>query len=334
MAPMGCASRSWAAAVLLLGAADGRGDEGGLLRTPWIAPALAAPERDGAGLPIPAVTEPVAAAPVVEAPARVPPAPRETRPPRERPAARAEALFRISQVAAASAIASYSWMNRGRAPAGYIKGMAVSYARVYCDLGRGGPAALEMAKATTDDPSRDALKHYEEIFRQAAMDNTRNGADTLRHLFTLLLGLGMRESSGRHCEGRDRSANNTNSETAEAGLFQTSFNARRANPLLPRLFADFRANPAPGYLDFFQEGVRCSEANLENCGEGDGRDFQKLSKECPFFAVQFAAIGLRNLRMHWGPINRREAEVRPEADALFKQVQDMVDREKLAPLLN
>jgi len=245
----------------------------------------------------------------------------------------ADAIARISDLAASSAIASYDWKNRGKAPAGYIKGMAVSYAKLYHELGAGSAAAIEMAKAMTDDASKDALRHYEDVFKQAEMDNTKDGADTLRHLFVLMLGLGMRESSGKHCEGRDRSANNTTAETAEAGLFQTSWNARRASPLLPKLFTDFMASPTPSYLDIFKEGVHCKEANLENFGDGDGRDFQKLSKECPFFAVAFAAIGLRNIRRHWGPINRHDAEIKPDADAMFKDVQKLVDRDKLGPLL-
>jgi len=245
----------------------------------------------------------------------------------------ADAIARISDLAASSAIASYDWKNRGKAPAGYIKGMAVSYAKVYYDLSTGNANDVEMAKAVTADASKDALKHYDEVFQQAGMDNTKDGQNTLRHLFVLMLGLGMRESSGRYCEGRDRSANNTTAETAEAGLFQTSFNARRASPLLPKLFADFMANPTPSYKDVFKEGVRAKDAELENFGTGDGRDFQKLSKECPFFAVEFAAIGLRNIRKHWGPINRREAEIKADADAMFKEVQKLVDQDKLGTLL-
>lgn len=245
----------------------------------------------------------------------------------------ASAIARISDLASASTIAPYRWANRGKAPAGYIKGMAVSYAKIYHDLGAGDAYAVEMAKAMTADASKDALKHYEDVFRQAGMDNSQAGVDTLRHLFVLMLGLGMRESSGKYCEGRDRSANNTTAETAEAGLFQTSFNARRASPLLPKLFEDYTANPTPSYLDIFKEGVRCKESDLENFGEGDGRAFQKLSKGCPFFAVQFAAIGLRNIRRHWGPINRRDAEIKPDADTLFKDVQKLVDQDKLGPLL-
>jgi hypothetical protein len=148
-----------------------------------------------------------------------------------------------------------------------------------------------------------------------------------------MLGLGMRESSGKYCEGRDRSANNTTAETAEAGLFQTSFNARRASPLLPTLFKTCMEHPEPSYLEIFKEGVRAREKDLENFGTGDGKDFQTLSKQCPFFAVEFAAIGLRNIRKHWGPINRHDAEVKTDADALFMEVQKLTDQDKLGPHL-
>jgi hypothetical protein len=146
------------------------------------------------------------------------------------------------------------------------------------------------------------------------------------------MGLGMRESSGRYCEGRDRSTSNTDAESAEAGLFQTSFSARSSSALLPRLFEQASANRA-GFLDIFKEEVRCRASDLENFGEGLGRDFQQLSKESPAFATEFAAITLRNDRQHYGPINKREAEVLPACDAMFKQVQDAVETSNLCPLL-
>src|SRR5262249_23223753 len=139
-----------------------------------------------------------------------------------------------------------------------------------------------------------------------------------------LIGLGMRESSGKHCEGRDRSASNTTAETAEAGLFQTSFNARTASPLLPTLFATYSANPS-GFVGIFKEDVHCPASSLENFGSGPGRDFQQLSKECPAFAAEFAAVGLRHFRKHWGPINRKEAEIREQCDDMLNQVQVLVD---------
>jgi hypothetical protein len=240
------------------------------------------------------------------------------------PRATAEPIDQITRIAAASDVARFSWKNRGVAPAGYIKGMALVYARMHCKLKAGDAAAVEMAKAKTADVDRDALAWYDQIFTAAEMNNDIAGIDTLRHLFVLLIGLGMRESSGKHCEGRDRSASNSTGETAEAGLFQTSFNARGASPLLLTLFAQYSADPS-GFVDVFKEGVQCSAASLENFGSGEGKEFQRLSKECPAFAAEFAAVGLRNVRKHWGPITRREVEVRPECDVMLRQVQAAVD---------
>ena len=230
----------------------------------------------------------------------------------------------ITRIAARSTIAHHKWHGRGVAPAGYIKGMAVVYARVLCKLNAADAAAKEMAKAKTGDSRHDALAWYDERFRELGMSNDTSGVDTLRHLFVLLIGLGMRESSGKHCEGRDRSASNTTAETAEAGLFQTSFNARKASPLMPALFEDYSANPS-GFVEVFREGVRCSAADLENFGSGPGKQFQRLSKECPAFAAEFCAVGLRNIRTHWGPINRRGAEVLRETDTMLMEVQAAVD---------
>jgi hypothetical protein len=248
-----------------------------------------------------------------------------------RPAASSTAgIDQIVQLAAGSAILHYSWENRGVAPAGYIKGMAIVFARVYSKLAAGDPAAIEMAKANTGNGTKDALAWYSESFHRAGMSNDIAGADTLRHLFVLLLGLGMRESSGRYCEGRDQSASNISSDTAEAGPFQTSYNARIASPLMPKLFAQYSANPS-GFVDIFQEGVHVKPSDLENFGTGDGMDFQRLSKESPAFAAEFAAVGLRNIRTHWGPINTRATELRNECDAMFRQVQKAVDGSNFFP---
>lgn len=242
-----------------------------------------------------------------------------------------DGLDKIIQIAANSQIARYHWLDRGVAPKGYIKGMAVVYAKVYCQLKAANPFAKEMAKANTGNSDKDALAHYAQKFRDLGMNNSVAGVDTLRHLFVLLIGLGMRESSGKYCEGRDRSASNTTAETAEAGLFQTSYNARSASPLLPQLFEQYLANLS-GFIEIFKEGVTCPPQDWENYGEGKGKEFQRLSKACPAFAAEFAAIGLRNLRKHWGPINRLEAEICPEADALLQEVQKIVDQLNLCPL--
>ena len=230
---------------------------------------------------------------------------------------------RIAQIAASSPLARVSWSGRGRAPIGYIKGMAVMFAVAQAKLAQGDPAALEMAKAASGDSQRDALAHYASEFAALGMHNDVSGIDTLRHLFVLMIGLGMRESSGRYCEGRDQSAPNTEADTAEAGLFQMSWDAHGASRQIPRLLDEYQANGG-GYREIFCEGVTPRRGELDNCGSGTGLQFQQLCKERPGFAVEAAAVGLRNLRKHWGPINRHEAELRPEADDMFRQVQRLM----------
>jgi hypothetical protein len=231
----------------------------------------------------------------------------------------------IKAIAAQSSVANFPWFGRGRAPAGYIKGMALVYARVYRKLKSGNAAALDMAKANTGDVEHDALAYYNDIFADAGMPNSESGADTLRHLFVLLIGLGMRVSSGRYCQGFDLSVNNIVPTAAEAGLFGSTYASMAASPLLIQLFISYLASPS-GFVDVFGEGVRCSSANFENnVGGGDIAKFQRLSKECPAFAVEYAAVGLRHIRHHWSAIDRRQTAIPLEGEVMLSQVQAYVD---------
>jgi peptidoglycan hydrolase-like protein with peptidoglycan-binding domain len=226
----------------------------------------------------------------------------------------------ITQIAANSSLAHVSWRKRGEAPLGYIKGMAVMFAVVSRKLEQGDSAALEMARAVSGDSHRDALALYGSDFAALGMRNNVSGIDTLRHLFVLLIGLGMRESSGRYCEGRDLHASNVKADTAEAGLFQMSWDAHGASPEIPRLLAEYQANGG-GYRAIFAEGVTCRDSDFATFGSGTGAEFQRLCRECPGLAVETAAVGLRSICSHWGPILRHEVELRPEADDLLMQVQ-------------
>ena len=240
-------------------------------------------------------------------------------------------MEQIVRLAGNSELARFKWIDRGTAPRGYIKGMAVTFGQVYAKWKAGDSAARLMAAVNSGNDAADVLSWYDSKFRAAGMDNAVAGAATLRHLFVLLIGLGMRESSGRYSEGRDMSADNATADTAEAGLFQMSWNARAASPELPRSFAAYSAKP-DGFLSIFQEGVTPKASDLENSGTGEGVAFQRLCKSCPAFAVEAAAVGLRVLRKHWGPINRHEVEVRPEADRLLQQVQGVVDSAVPVPI--
>jgi hypothetical protein len=234
-----------------------------------------------------------------------------------------DTALNIAALADNSDIAGYSWNDRGVAPKGYIRGMAVMFGRVYCKMNANRDAASEMATADSGDDSVDALTWYAPEFSQLAMDNSAPGVDVLRHLFVLLTGLGMRESSGRHCEGRDMDAGNTGADTAEAGLFQVSRNSMGAHFLLGALFDQYKGST--DFQDIFKEGVACGADSWKNWGSGAGVDFQALTKACPAFAVEYAALGLRKIRSHWGPIIHKTAELKPECDDLFKSVCKYID---------
>src|SRR5215468_5651042 len=174
---------------------------------------------------------------------------------------------RIIATVRVSDVPNLIWSDRGRAPNGYAKGMAVAFARVYAKWKIRNSAALMMAAANSGDDTRDALSWYNSRFQPKAMDNTKAGADTLRHLFVLLMGLGMRESSGRYCEGRDMSANNVSPDTAEAGLFQMSLSigVASANPArrpLVELYNELNVIPYTGYRMVFEQGVTCSAGQV------------------------------------------------------------------------
>lgn len=236
----------------------------------------------------------------------------------------------ITEIAETSAIAEYSWDDRSEAPLGYTAGVALCFALAVQALAEDDEAALTMAQADMNDADTDALSYYRSKFQSLGMHNDETGIDTLRHLFVMLLGLGMRESSGKYCEGRDMSAENTSADEAEAGMFQTSWNIRSCCSEIPPLLDMFWENPN-GFLKTFQKDV-CPDSNdLGNYGDGDGARYQFLSKFAPAFHAYVTAIGMRYLRQHWGPINRNEVEIREEADTMLLEVQRYMSIDAIGP---
>lgn len=281
------------------------------------------------GPPPPVVVSPPAPPPTLPLPPPAPP----TRPQPPGPSSPTtlppDVLSRVVDLAGASPVADHPWSGRGAAPAGYVKGVAATFALVYQKYLADDPAATQMARANSGDDDKDALSWYDSNFRAIGMSNAAPGADALRHLFVLLLGLGMRESSGNCFEGYDVTAASHTSTSAEAGLFQQSYDSFSASPELPRLMAAYQANPTWGFQSIFREGV--AGGMTDSVGSGAGADFQRLCKLSPSFAVEAAAVGLRVLRRHWGPINRKEAELLPAADQMFLQIQDIVEKGNKMP---
>lgn len=233
----------------------------------------------------------------------------------------------VQSIADASACAKYSWKNRGRAPAGYIRGMSLDYARAICRsrISNGqAPLIKIQAAADKNNASKDAITHYRSVFRAAGIDISTGGEGMLSALYTLGIGLGMRESSGDYCEGWDTSAgSNRPSNEGEAGLFQFSYNSINASVELKNLYAEYQAHPEKCMLDIFKVGASCRAQNV--LGTGAGAAFQAFTKSCPAFAGEYGMTLLRLLRKHFGPINRREAEVKPQCYDLLESVQDLLN---------
>lgn len=238
----------------------------------------------------------------------------------------ADQARRIADIAKKSAIAKYKWKDRGVLPLGYTAGIAQCFGLAATRLMQGHPIATTAAQADRNLPDKDVLSWYREKFAAAGMDNSQDGIDTLRHLFVLLLGLGARESSGRYCEGRDLSADNVTADTAEASMYQTSWNVKSCSSSIPPLLQEYWSDPN-GFLPTFQEGVKLKEDDLGNYGSGDGAKFQFLSKFCPAFHCFVTGVGLRYLRQHWGPVNRSEVEIRTEANTMLLDVQRLLSED-------
>lgn len=208
----------------------------------------------------------------------------------------------ITQIVQNSSCPKYNWKDRGKSSVGYIKGMVTSFALSVC-------SARLQALGLSD---KDALALYH-------LDAS------LPSVYAFLLSLGMRESSGHRCEGRDASAGNTSSETAEAGLFQTSANSAVASSSLRPIAEYYLAHKSECLDEVFKEGdSACTSQNLRTYGSGEGAAFQQLSKSCPRFAVDWAALGIRVIRRHWGPIGRGEVEFRSDCRDMFSKIEAVV----------
>jgi len=226
-----------------------------------------------------------------------------------------------------SKVQAISWQDRGKPPPGYYAGMAKTFALAMVHYRAGEAGAKIMGAKAGPDPDKDALTWYAPEFTAHKMHNNKDGINTLRHLFVMMVGLGMRESSGNPWEGRDMSASNVESETCEAGLFQTSWNISNAADEIKDLMDEYREDPN-GFQPTFARGTDPSPTNLDLYGSGDGAMYQWLAKQSPAFAVLVTAIGMRKLRGHWGPIGRREVEIKSEVDAMLQDVQQLVEDEK------
>lgn len=212
-------------------------------------------------------------------------------------------LDSITSLAEKSSCMNYKWKDRGTAPRGFIKGVALAYAHEVCFPNK-------IVNSPLGSSDKDVLVHY----------GLKVGAV---NIYALMIGSGMRESSGKYCEGRDMSASNTTASSAEAGAWQTSYDSHKASVELDALFKDYSNNKHNCY-DVFKEGLTCTKSNLDNYGSGDGLKFQQMAKSCPAFAAAYAAVTFRVLYKHYGPLITKAAEFKPECVDMLTAVEVQV----------
>lgn len=205
----------------------------------------------------------------------------------------------IEAIVNANGCKDVSWKDRGKAPIGFVQGMAKAYVQTKCDkdlLGR-----LTKAPHSKEDAySRYGLK------------------PTLPNVYTLMYGLGLREASGRWCCGRDMSAGWSESDTAEAGIYQSSYNSSAFSPYLKTFFKTFNKEC---FLEDFKKGATCKSGDLKNWGnKAEGLAFQEKSKKCPSFATEYTALLLKETYRHHGPLVRKEVQIQKPCLELFEQL--------------
>lgn len=222
----------------------------------------------------------------------------------------------IQEIVDNSKCGKYYFKDREPAPKFYLNGIARTYAQAKCDK-----RFVELATAPHSKHKNregyfgDVMYHY-------------GIAPTLPNVFTLLLGLGMRESSGRHCCGKDTSTSQfQDAEHAEAGLWQTSYNAISMDPNLKEIFNKWEGQC---HLEHYSKGVKCSSADWKYWGSpGPGLEFQKKAKTCPSFHAHFTIITMRRNKDHFGPFwhTRKVAEFVTACQEMFQEIDKVVQCE-------
>lgn len=216
----------------------------------------------------------------------------------------------ISKIVFGSECSKHVFGNRGKPPIGYLKGLAHAYAR---SILRKDLAGTVMGR-DLGNSSKDVLALYG--FSQ------KDSLGRIRDLYTMMIGLGMRESSGWYGTGRDSSADNTSSNTAETGLFQQSYNLKDGmdkdgKDALALLYSEYSASRSLCLEGVFVEGKSSSKtmdtkywslSSETPANREAGLKFQQVTRECPALATEYAAVGLRGSYPHWGPAKRKEAE--------------------------
>ena len=197
--------------------------------------------------------------------------------------------------------------QRGKAPKKLVEGLIANFTQEVC-------SSSGASSATLGNPKKDALAYY------------RSPAK-IENLYALMIGSGMQESSGGYDCGQDSSApENRTGPRAEAGIFQTSYDSITKSDELEKLYEDTKTGNVACFSNLY---MSCTDKDkLKNWGEGEGVNFQALTKSCQGFATKYHSIMLRVNRTHYGPINAKNAEMMASCIEMFSGLKDYISANK------
>lgn len=291
-----------------------------------------------------------------------------------------ETPFGVEQLlshASSSQCARATVPGRGAFPDGWYNGMVLAFARSACRGIDGSGADLAYSNMVEPGSSNDALgrltesnvtnqtytKNYNRELAKYSASQHPSGrnqlylpvysgldldteSDRLEVLYSLLLTLGMRESSGGKHNGIDRSAAHYRNcmrntpEQCEAGSLQASQNSSASRSMrgLYSSFSDQYWNAlaadyeATCHWTDFNEGIsrrtedpEMESGTLRNTGN-KYKDFRNLMIGCPAANVEYNAILLRKTYRHHGPVKRFEAPLYGECVDMFSELHDLIEK--------
>ncbi len=193
------------------------------------------------------------------------------------------------------------WKDRGLMPTGFAKGIAASYKAAIARGEVGRPLG---------SPETDALAYY----------GLKPGNE-LRKTYTFLIGLAMRESSGNYTLGRDYTAKGIqNAMSAETGAWQFSMDAINRDPKLKEIYQYTKAENYNCMNELYGDGIRIrTDGYIDQPAEGLA--FQKHFRKCAAAQAEYAAVMIRAVRKHFGPINRKEVEYIPACEEWLRSLE-------------
>jgi hypothetical protein len=253
----------------------------------------------------------------------------------------------IIKLAMGSKCQAYKWKDRGNTVEGYLPGMMLVYADMLLNPDREDVKIMSAARQLPESAwdKTDVLSWYNSNFKALGLNNDTTGRDTLRNTFTILVGLGPRESNGKYCAGRDASMDFTHEDSAEAGTMQGSHGSFRvARAFLNARREFYKANPQLCYKDVFGKNLKhwssskkrylneaeycATQAKLWGKEGTPGWTWQEQVKSCPAMGIEHGGILLRKTggsKGEFGPNRNKATEINMDCRALLIEVEKIVD---------